>query len=96
MAMTFGDALAAAQQYKRVRRSGWNGKGMWITWSPGTLDLPADKFWSPVNKAFAERNGGSATVDPYMTMKTAAGTIQMGWLASQADMLANDWEVVED
>lgn len=94
--MTFGEALEQAQQCKRVAREGWNGKGMWVTWSPGTLDLPADKFWSPANRSWAASNGGHATVDPYLTMKTARGTIQMGWLATQSDMLSKDWVVVED
>ena len=29
-------------------------------------------------------------------MKTAQGTIQMGWVPSQADMLANDWQTLVD
>ena len=47
------------------------------------------------NREFAIANGGEVQVDPYFTMKTAQGTIQSGWLASQADMLAEDWQVVE-
>ena len=43
----------------------------------------------------ALQNGGTVKVMPYVTMKTANGAIVMGWLASQTDMLAEDWEVVE-
>lgn len=32
--------------------------------------------------------------DPCIVMRTAQGTNQPGWLASQADMLAGDWSVV--
>lgn len=32
---------------------------------------------------------------PYITMKTADGSILMGWLASQTDMLSEDWMVVD-
>ena len=49
---------------------------------------------APHNREFAIANGGEVQVDPYITMKTAQNTIQSGWLASQADMLAEDWQVV--
>lgn len=93
--MTFGDAIESLKRGYRVARQGWNGKGMWLALSPGHENLPAERFWAGPNRAFAEANGGAATVDPYITMKTAQGSIQSGWLASQADMLAEDWFVVE-
>lgn len=93
--MTFGLAIEALKMGKKVARSGWNGKGMWLTLSPGSEDLPAEKFWAKHNREFAESNGGTATVSPYITMKTADNKIQSGWLASQTDMLAEDWQVVE-
>lgn len=94
--MSFGDALIALRCGLRVARAGWNGKAMWIALS-GVLGgrlVEADKFWSPHNEAFARENGGSAVVLPCLTMKTATGEILMGWLASQTDMLADDWMVV--
>ena len=94
-AMTFGLAIEALKMGKKVARAGWNGKGMWLTLSPGAEDLPAEKFWAKHNREFAESNGGTATVSPYITMKTADNKIQSGWLASQTDMLAEDWQVVE-
>ena len=93
--MDFGDALRFLKQGHRVARAGWNGKGMWLAYSPGSTSLPAEKFWAPPNRAFAEANGGAATVLPCITMKTATGEILMGWLASQTDMLADDWGIVE-
>ncbi|MBB5762435.1 MW1434 family type I TA system toxin [Methylorubrum rhodesianum] len=95
-AMSFGEALAALKAGHRVAREGWNGKGMWLALSGviGGRRVDADKFWSPHNEAFARENGGSATVLPCITMKTASGEILMGWLASQTDMLADDWMVV--
>lgn len=92
--LSFGQAIEQLKAGDRVARDGWNGKGMWLSLSGGTSDLPAEKFWSPHNRAFAEANGGSATVLPCITMKTATGEILMGWLASQTDMLAEDWCVV--
>ena len=92
--LSFGQALRFAQKGHRVARKGWNGKGMWIAYSPGSPGLPWENFWSPANKRFAQEMGGKAEVLPCMTMKTADNKILMGWLASQTDMLAHDWEVV--
>lgn len=92
----FGFAIYALKAGKRVARVGWNGKGMWLSLScDGTREVKAENFWSPHNAKFAAENGGSAKVLPCITMKTAAGEILMGWLASQADMLAEDWMLVE-
>ena len=46
-------------------------------------------------KEYAKQMGGTAKMMPYVTMKAADGTLVIGWLASQTDMLAEDWEVVE-
>ena len=93
---SFSEALQALKDGYRVQRSGWNGKNMWIALGSGNVKLPADKFWNPHSKAHALNNGGSATVDSYFIMKTAQDTIQMGWVPSQADMLAEDWIVLEN
>lgn len=90
--MNFGEALEELKTGQKVARSGWNGKGMFLAHSPGAIDLPADKFWAGPNREFAERNGGKATVLPYITMKTADGCI-VPWLASQTDILAEDWNI---
>jgi len=93
--MGFGGALDALERGERVARAGWNGKGMWLSLSCGeTREIPAASFWSPHNRAHAESQGGTAKVLPSITMKTATGEILMGWLASQTDMLAKDWQVV--
>lgn len=93
-ALDFGDAIRALKAGKRVARAGWNGKGMWLSLScDGTREVPAENFWSPHNAEHARQSGGTATVLPSITMKTATGEILMGWLASQSDMLATDWVV---
>ena len=98
--MTFGQALEALKAGQKVARAGWNGKGMWLSLScDGEREVPAENFWSPHNAQFARDNGGTAIVLPSITMKTinAQGrmAILMGWLASQTDMLCEDWRVVE-
>lgn len=93
--MNIGGAVQALKEGKRVSREGWNGKGMWLAYSPGATGLAAEKFWAPPNREYAEAQpGGYATVLPCITMKTATGEILMGWLASQTDLLADDWGVV--
>ena len=100
--MTFGEALEALKVGQRVAREGWNGKGMWLSLSTSqdvafasARAIPASAFWSDNNRTYAEEQGGYATVLPCITMKTATGEILMGWLASQTDMLAEDWMIVQ-
>lgn len=95
--MTFGMAIEAMKRGKKVARKGWNGKGMWlcVPLCDGPRKIPAVDIWGKPNAEYAEQNGGTAKVMPYVTMKTADGAIVMGWLASQTDMLAEDWEIVE-
>lgn len=90
----FGVALAHLKAGRKVARTGWNGKGMWLALSPGVKGLSASSFWAGANRDYAASNGGAADVLPCITMKTATGEILMGWLASQSDMLAEDWMVV--
>jgi hypothetical protein len=94
-ALTFGQALEALKMGSKIARAGWNGKDMWLSLScNGTREVYADQFWSPHNEKFAEGNGGTATVLPCITMKTADNKILMGWLASQTDLLSDDWCIV--
>ncbi len=70
---------------------------MWIMLVPGTNPVitPA----SPYGKVLGEYSDEDGTVDQvgicaHIDMFTAQGNMQPGWLASQADMLANDWTIV--
>lgn len=91
--MNIGEAVQALKAGERVARAGWNGNGMWLAYSPGVKKLEPEKFWAPPNKEYAARRG-YAEVLPCITMKTATGEILMGWLASQTDLLADDWVLV--
>lgn len=79
--MNFGQALEALKNRERVAREGWNGKGMWLV-----LIYPGN--------AIHRSAAGAFDMQPCIGMKTATGTMQPGWLASQADMLADDWVIV--
>ena len=97
---SFGWALERLKAGNRVARQGWNGKGMWLSIScDGSREVAAENFWSPHNAEFARQNGGKALVLPAITMKTVDSTgreaILIGWLASQTDMLADDWVIVK-
>jgi len=90
---TIGWAVKNMQNGQRVRRAGWNGKGMWLALSPGVTNNPTDKFWSPAIREYGQVNSVSAiTVSPYVVMYTAQGEL-VPWLCSQSDLLAADWEL---
>lgn len=96
--MKFGEAIEALKEGKKVARKGWNGKGMWIVLMPG-LQLPAANSGELpcVNQRTAKHIGQDAPLDsqPYIAMWTAEQKWQPGWLASQPDMLSEDWVIVE-
>jgi len=96
--MTFGQALEALKMGHKVARTGWNGKNMWIVLMP-ELNLPPHSSQSPgakVNDRTAKHIGVDTALhsQPYIAMWTAQGKWQPGWLASQNDMLADDWRVL--
>lgn len=91
---TFGDAIAALKEGKRVSRSGWNGKGMYLWLLPAAI-VKAEWCREPHLKEMAETNGGEIECLGSIRMMTADKKVLTGWLASQTDMLAEDWEVVE-
>jgi hypothetical protein len=92
--LSFSDALLAMKAGKKVARKGWNGKDMWLCIGAGHPALEAEKFWNEHTRKFAEGNGGKAEVLPYIIMKTADNKILMGWLASQSDLLAEDFYIL--
>lgn len=89
--MNFGEALDALKLGCKVSRSGWNGKGMFLIYVPGTVDAKLSEG-TPYQTAL---NSNIVTINPHIDMYTATGEMQPGWLASQTDMLANDWGAVE-
>jgi hypothetical protein len=95
--MDFSDALKMLKTGFKVARTGWNGQGMWIMMVKG--GNPSFRSGSPYAKALSEYAATDGIVeqigiDPHIDMFTANQTMQPGWLASQADMFANDWEIV--
>lgn len=97
--MTFGLALESLKKGLKVARKGWNGKGMWLVLMPSLYLPPYNTQGTErkVNDRTAKWIGEDKPLDcqPYIVMWTASQQWQPGWLASQADMLADDWMVVE-
>lgn len=87
--MNFSDALEDLKDGKRVARAGWNGKGMFIFLVPGSNFIVNRE---PLLSIMGE--GAEVTYRPHIDMRDAEGKV-VPWLASQTDILADDWEVVE-
>jgi hypothetical protein len=98
--LTFGQAVEAVKQGKLISREGWNGKGMFVFMRPAdelepgfiinnVKSLPEAYKETLKNKTFSE--GQKIKFGEYLCMKAADESIVNGWLASQTDMLANDW-----
>lgn len=106
--LTFGQALESLKHGSLVCRTGWNGKGMFIFMRPSDeLDvnfiintvksLPSSlkKYYEVQESNPNQESIGKVKFTAYLCMKAADGTIVNGWLASQTDMLAEDWQVFE-
>lgn len=106
--LAFGDAIEYMKQSHKVARSGWNGKGMWVSlFSSLNIGIDNDDYGIDFNfdddqlgeKQFSHwkhhEGDESYTIKDCVCMFTASGEIQLGWLASQADMLAEDWVIIE-
>ena len=87
--MNFGLAIEAAKKGAKITRRGWNGKGMFLYYVPeGRYPARTDAA-----KSIATEDG-KVDYGAYIAMKTAQGNV-VPWLASQTDILADDWEVIE-
>lgn len=93
--LTFGDALEALKQGKLVSRQGWNGKNMFLFLLPAGR-IPKQAIHDPKLKEILENNGSDYfEALGSIRMKTADDKILTGWLASQTDMLVEDWQIVD-
>lgn len=79
---SFGDAIKYLKRGLKVSRKGWNGKGMYLFLADG----------ENLTSCLSE---GDFECASSVCMKTAQNTICVGWLASQADMLSEDWTFFE-
>lgn len=104
--MNFGEAIEALKLGSRVAREGWNGKKMFIYLNKGSVDVAAhhrenresENFFVEGIKfdLFEAGDNGTVTRLPNLNMKVATGSTVTGWLASQTDILAEDWSILLD
>jgi hypothetical protein len=84
--MNFGEAIIAMKEGKQVQRSGWNGKNQYIELASNI---------SYVNAKGETVNANHDAIGNQAVAFVGTSGVQLGWLASQSDMLANDWKIVE-
>ncbi len=120
MYINFGQAIEALKQGKKVCRSGWNGKGMYLllvssssyflcdSFALNTGLTDKEKFEASCEKILPESKPGGFVSEtiyshgiegrielcPWIGMKTADNKF-VPWLASQTDILAEDWQIIE-
>lgn len=96
--MSFTHALHFLKDGFAVARSGWNGKGMFLYLNKGSHDFnqPVGTLIDGVDPAhFESGDTGTGTRLPNINMRSASGATVTGWLASQTDLLAEDWILAE-
>ena len=94
---TFGEAISRLKRGQKVARKGWNGKGMYLWLLP---ESKIKKEWCRDEKlleCFGDRDEllCLGSIRMYTHDSTGRTAVLTGWLASQSDMLAEDWHVVE-
>lgn len=84
--MTFGTALELLKTGKKISREGWNGKGQYLSLASNISYVDSDGTII---------NGDHTTMGNKAIVFNGTSGIQVGWLASQADLLCEDWCIVE-
>ena len=85
--VNFGEAIEALKHGKRVAREGWNGKGMYL------LLIKGDAVRQAISDRYGDGGEGLPVCDA-IYMKTADNKL-IPWLASQTDILAEDWVILD-
>lgn len=84
--LTFGEAIDALKEGNKVARGGWNGKGMFL------YHVPENSYPAITDIAKETFPSGQVPYGAYIAMKTAQDNV-VPWLASQTDVLAEDWVI---
>ena len=96
--MTFGLAIETMKKGHKVARKGWNGKRMFVYMVGGQMVNGDSLKGAALSHVHPTLTGPTdetrVKICPHIDMKAADGSIIVGWLASQTDMLSEDWEIV--
>ncbi len=84
---TFGEAISNLKRGKKVQRQGWNGKNQYI-------ELATNISYKNSNDEII--NAEHDAIGNKAIAFVGTSGVQIGWLASQADMLAEDWKIAEE
>ena len=84
--MDFGKAIQLLKEGRKVQREGWNGKNQYIELANNI------SYINPLGEII---NAEHDAIGNKAIAFVGTSGVQLGWLASQADMLANDWKMVE-
>lgn len=87
---SFSWAIERLKEGEKVCRSGWNGKGMFLTLQKGSTVKGTMMRNKPAKDFYGD---SEVKICPHIDMKASDGSYVVGWLASQTDMLADDWGV---
>lgn len=91
--LSFGQALEALELGRKVAREGWNGKGMYL-WLLPAATITRSWIKDPMLlEVYGDRD--DLKMLGSIRMRTAGGEVLTGWLASQTDMLAKDWLILD-
>ena len=84
--MNFGKAIELLKEGKKVSRKGWNGKNQYI-------ELATNISYKNVDGEIININHKTMGNKAIAFIGTSG--VQIGWLASQSDMLSDDWELID-
>lgn len=84
--LSVGHAIEAVKKGAKITRSGWNGKGQYVYF------VPENRYAAQTDIAKAEF-GDTVPYRAYLALKTVQGDV-VPWIASQSDVLTNDWQIV--
>ena len=94
----FGKAIEALKQGKKVTRNGWNGRGMYL-WLKPAVTVKSDWCKDRILKEACDSNGGEiealGAICMYTVNSRGRKAVLTGWLASQSDMLEEDWIILD-
>ena len=90
----FGVALDLLKSGEKLARAGWNGKGMFVYLVRGR-EVPRGSLRNEAHFHYPLEVDGDVKLCDHIDIKAADGSIVVGWLASQTDMLAEDWGNVD-
>lgn len=93
--MDFSYALKYAKEGLRISREGWNGRGQYVCYQEACAITRRFKpNVNPTSTIGRSDESGSRCLLPFLLIRTVDGSF-VPWLASQTDLLAEDWVIVE-